>query len=183
MHTVVTKETSMLRSIQTTRGATLLEVMIALMIFSIGMLGLAALQVTGLRETGNSEKRTQATLVANDIIERMRSNITATTAGDYAAVNYAAIDCATPPATYCEDDESSAATACSTTQMATFDAQLVYCQANKRLPSGSLSVACTDNAGVAAACAGTVYRTITLNWVNNNDFGNTSKIMSLTFRP
>lgn len=171
------------QSIHTLRGATLLEVMIALMIFSIGMLGLAALQVTGMRESGNAEKRTQATLVANDIVERMRSNITATSAGDYAAVNYGTIDCTNPPVNYCEDNGGTNAATCTTAQMAVFDAQLAYCQAKNNLPTGALSTTCTDAAGVAAACTGTAYRTITLNWSNNNDFGNTNKVMALTFRP
>ncbi len=182
MHPFLTSEFRMLQSLRASHGATLLEVMIALMVFSIGMLGLAALQVTGLRETGNAEKRSQATLIANDIIERMRSNITATTAGDYATVNYGTINCNATPAPFCEDSSLTSASACTPTQMATFDAALVYCQAKNRLPTGSLGVTCTDAAGVLAACT-SAYRTVTLTWVNNTEFGNANKTMSLTFRP
>lgn len=167
------------------RGATLLEVMIALMIFSIGMLGLSALQVTGLRETGNAEKRTQATLLANDMIERMRANPKGVSDGSYddAVINYAAIDCTVPPATYCEDSGATAAAACTTAQIATFDAYTVKCQANVRLPSGTISQQCTDNVGVAVACAANTFRTVTISWVNVNEYGTASKGMTFILRP
>lgn len=62
-------------------GFTLLEVLIAIVIFSIGMLGLASLQIIGFRLTSDSLLRTQATILANDMIDRMRSNVTATALG------------------------------------------------------------------------------------------------------
>lgn len=174
-----------LHNIRLTRGATLLEVMIALMIFSIGMLGLAALQVTGLRETGNSELRTQATLVANDMIERMRANPKGVSDGSYddATINYAAINCANPPATYCEDHGATASSTCTTAQVAAYDAYTIKCQANSRLPSGTITAGCTNNLGVAAACSASTYRSIKLDWVNNNDYGTSSKTMTFIVRP
>ncbi len=56
------------------RGFSLLETLIALVVFSLGILGLAALQ--GLSKKTNFEaiERTQAAFLANDIIERMRAN-------------------------------------------------------------------------------------------------------------
>lgn len=166
-------------------GATLLEVMIALMIFSIGMLGLSALQLTGLRETGNAEKRTQAALLANDMIERMRANPTGVNSGAYddATINYAAIDCTAPPK-YCEDHGATAAATCSTAEIAKFDAYTVKCQTNVRLPSGKLSEQCTDIHGVPAACAANTFRTITVSWKNINDYGPPAdKGMTFIFRP
>lgn len=56
------------------RGFTLLEVLIALLVLSIGLLGLAALQTTGLRSNQMASMRTQATQVAYDITDRMRAN-------------------------------------------------------------------------------------------------------------
>lgn len=64
-------------------GFTLLEVLVALLILSIGLLGLAALQTVSLQFNTGSYARTQATLVAYEIIERMRANPTATKAGLY----------------------------------------------------------------------------------------------------
>ena len=55
-------------------GFTLLEVLIALLILSIGLLGLAALQTTGLRSNQMATMRTLATQAAYDISDRMRAN-------------------------------------------------------------------------------------------------------------
>ena len=78
-------------------GFTLLEVLVALLVFSIGFLGLAALQTLSLRFTHQSYERTQAALQAYEIIDRMRANreglddYTPTAAG---ATPAATVDCA-----------------------------------------------------------------------------------------
>jgi len=56
-------------------GFTLLEVLIALLVLSIGLLGLAALQTTGLRSNQMATMRTHATQLAYDISDRMRANV------------------------------------------------------------------------------------------------------------
>jgi len=55
-------------------GFTLLEVLVAVMVLSIGLLGLASLQVNGLRFNHSAYMRTQATLLAEEIADRMRAN-------------------------------------------------------------------------------------------------------------
>jgi type IV pilus assembly protein PilV len=55
-------------------GFTLIEVMVAIVILSFGMLGVAALMVTGLQFTHSAQQRTIATQLAYDMIDRMRSN-------------------------------------------------------------------------------------------------------------
>lgn len=62
-------------------GFTLLEVLITVVIFSIGLLGLAGLQVKGLTLAQDSLLRTTATLLANDMADRMRANINAAQMG------------------------------------------------------------------------------------------------------
>ena len=64
-------------------GFTLLEVLIALLVLSIGLLGLAALQTTGLRSNQMATMRTLATQDAYDITDRMRANPKGVTAGEY----------------------------------------------------------------------------------------------------
>jgi len=64
-------------------GFTLLEVLIALLILSIGLLGLAALQTTGLRSNQMASMRTLATEAAYDITDRMRANPVGVAAGEY----------------------------------------------------------------------------------------------------
>lgn len=69
------------KSINKKQGFTLLEVLIAIVIFSIGLLGLAKIQISSLRLTHDSLLRTTATLMAADMADRMRSNPTAMNAG------------------------------------------------------------------------------------------------------
>lgn len=57
-----------------TKGFTLLEVMVAMVIFSIGLLGLAGLMSQSLSYNSSSQFRTQATFLAYDMLDRMRNN-------------------------------------------------------------------------------------------------------------
>jgi len=56
------------------RGFTLVEVLVTVVVISVGLLGIAALQTTSLRSNHESYLRTQATAFADDIIDRIRSN-------------------------------------------------------------------------------------------------------------
>jgi type IV pilus assembly protein PilV len=67
----------------TANGMTLVEVLVALVIISVGLLGVAALEITTLRSNQNSALRTQATALAQDISDRMRANRTAALAPNY----------------------------------------------------------------------------------------------------
>lgn len=55
-------------------GFSLLEVLISIFILAIGLLGLAALQTTSLKNNHSAQYRTTATVLTYDIIERMRLN-------------------------------------------------------------------------------------------------------------
>jgi type IV pilus assembly protein PilV len=57
-----------------TAGFTLIEVMVAILVLSIGLLGLAFLQGTGHSFNTDAYARTQATMLAYDIVDRMRAN-------------------------------------------------------------------------------------------------------------
>ncbi len=56
------------------RGVSLIEVLIAIVIASIGLLALAGVNASSVRYTKMSQYRGTATLLANDIGERMRAN-------------------------------------------------------------------------------------------------------------
>lgn len=56
------------------RGFTLLETLIALVVLSIGLLGLAALQARAMRFSHDSLVRSDATALANDIMDRIRAS-------------------------------------------------------------------------------------------------------------
>ena len=55
-------------------GFSLLEVLIALLILSIGLLGIAGLQVTSKRTNFDAVQRTTATMLALEMLERIRAN-------------------------------------------------------------------------------------------------------------
>ena len=56
------------------RGFSLIEVLIALLLVALGVLGAAALQLNALRYTQDSAYRAQAALLVTDLLERMRAN-------------------------------------------------------------------------------------------------------------
>ncbi|HEY8034538.1 MAG TPA: type IV pilus modification protein PilV [Methylobacter sp.] len=56
-------------------GFTLIEVLIAMLVLAIGLLGLAGLQATSLKNNQSAYNRSQATQLAYDLADRMRANI------------------------------------------------------------------------------------------------------------
>jgi type IV pilus assembly protein PilV len=64
-------------------GFTLIEVLVALVVLSMGLLGVAALQLTSLRANTSAAQRSQATFLAYDIADRMRANRKAAQKGAY----------------------------------------------------------------------------------------------------
>lgn len=65
------------------KGVTLIEVLIALVILSIGLVGLATLQTVGLRANHSAYLRSQAVIMAYNVVDRMRANRPAATSGAY----------------------------------------------------------------------------------------------------
>lgn len=68
-------------------GFTLLEVLVAMLVLSIGLLGLAGLMASSLRNNQSAYHSTQATWLAYDILDRMRANRAGALAGAYSAAN------------------------------------------------------------------------------------------------
>lgn len=62
------------RSSNRVRGFTLIEAMVALLVLSIGLLGIAALYVETLRASRSALFRTQAVNLAADLADRIRAN-------------------------------------------------------------------------------------------------------------
>lgn len=56
------------------RGFSMIEVLVTVLILAIGLLGLAGLQSTALRSNHSAYLRSQATVLAYDIADRMRAN-------------------------------------------------------------------------------------------------------------
>ena len=56
------------------QGFTLIEVLVTVIIMAVGLLGVAGLQLAGMRSNHSAFLRTQATIAAYDLIDRMRAD-------------------------------------------------------------------------------------------------------------
>lgn len=119
-----------IRSDKDENGFTLMEVLIAVLILSIGLLGLASLQANGLRSNFSSYARSQAVLLANDMADRIRANPTQAAAGAYNNVDAAAAAA----------DPDCLAADCTTAQMATHDIAIWSANLQNTLPLGTGTV-------------------------------------------
>jgi len=59
-----------------TKGFTLIEVLIALFVLAIGLLGMATLMMASMQSSQGASQRSAATVAAYDLAERMRTNRT-----------------------------------------------------------------------------------------------------------
>ena len=58
------------------RGVSLVESMIALLVISIGLLGIAALQITSMKQNNSALHHSQAVWIGYNIADRIRANFT-----------------------------------------------------------------------------------------------------------
>ncbi|MEG0119637.1 MAG: type IV pilus modification protein PilV [Pseudomonas sp.] len=56
------------------QGMTLIEVLVALLILTVGLLGAAAVQINALKYTDSSRMTSQASFIAYDMMDRIRAN-------------------------------------------------------------------------------------------------------------
>lgn len=125
-------------------GFTLIEVLIAMLVLAVGLLGLAALQASSLRNAQSAYNRSIATELAYDMVDRMRANIPG-------KATYII-----GPATQIVNCVNTIG--CTTAQMAKNDLYEWNLAVNTNLPSGASSVTVVAN----------VY-TITMSWDDNHD--------------
>ena len=65
------------------KGTSLIEVMVSVLILSIGLLGIAAMQATALRNTQSAMERTQAVIQSYAILDVLRTDTTQARAALY----------------------------------------------------------------------------------------------------
>ncbi len=144
-------------------GLTLIEVLIAVVVLAIGLLGIAGLQSAALSNNLISYQYTQASSLAQAMIERMRANRDGVRNGAYAI----AAD-ATPPAAAV----NCASSACTSAQQAQWDIATIYSQVSSSvgttnipsgprgmLPGSRLSITCDP-----ATCTAESLRIVTVYW-------------------
>jgi type IV pilus assembly protein PilV len=94
-------------------GMALLEVLISIVVLSFGLLGLAGLQIAGMKSNQTAYLRSVATAAAYDMADRMRANMAGVKAGNYDSIT------ATIPAS---PSTTCTGSGCTPAQLATFDA-------------------------------------------------------------
>jgi type IV pilus assembly protein PilV len=135
-------------------GFTLIEVLIAMMVLAVGLLGLAGLQATGLKNNLSAYNRSQATQLAYDMADRMRANVAnAETLDASVYVTTAPADAAIQSACLVVDGGG-----CSVTAMAENDLYEWNRNINAVLPQGRGTITVIDS-----------IFTIRINWDDNRD--------------
>ena len=122
-------------------GFTLLEVLVTVVILSLGMLGVAGVLLLVHKNNASSYMEQQAVQQAYDIVDRMRANRSAALNGDYTT---------NPPPTSKPTPDCSAAT-CTPTQMAKYDLWQWNSDLQANLPAASATVSTFTPAGVSSS--------------------------------
>lgn len=130
---------------RTQLGATLIEVLVSILLLALGVLAMAAMQANAVQYSKVSEFRSLATLLANDLADRMRANHPS--GEDMAAYRFtdpyvrltAAPDAA---ATSC----TGVAANCNFAEMAAFDLAEWRRSVFEQLPQGTAYVSAAPNA-------------------------------------
>lgn len=155
-------------------GFSLVEVMVALAIVSIGLLGIAKMQALALSSTGESKMRALAALEAASLASTMQADrdywagswagapTTATltvTAANGAITSASDTALQSPPASLCQTDSP----VCTPPEVAAEDLNEWVAALGSALPSGTATITCNvDPTGMNP-----VYCTINLNWTEN----------------
>lgn len=133
-------------------GFTLLEVLIAILVLSIGLLGLAGLQFSALRNNTQSYERSQAVAFAYEIADRMRANRASAGAGLFQLtptdVPVAALNCDAVP--------------CNRAEIAQFELARWRMNLVNTLPGATASITCSE-----APCQLRSRQTINIIWNEN----------------
>ncbi|HEX7048560.1 MAG TPA: type IV pilus modification protein PilV [Gammaproteobacteria bacterium] len=143
------------------RGFTLIEVLIAVVVLSVGMLGVAALLINSLQSSGSAILRTRAVTFAEDMADRIRAN---SAAGASYVVDLAGMGANNN----CTDTANTVAANCTSAALAMHDIFLwktLLAAPQTGLPNGQASI--------TRAAAGTISQyTITVQWSeqDGNDY-------------
>jgi type IV pilus assembly protein PilV len=125
-------------------GASLIEVLIAVLILSVGMLGMASLQTRAMQFNQSAYYQSQTGVLAQDIFDRMRaSNDGTATLNQFSHGMEDSI-----PGSYTSCYGVSDSTSCTPAQMAQYDLYSWLTDVSVLLPNGKAQIE-VDNSGVS----------------------------------
>lgn len=163
------------------QGIGMIEVLVTLFILSVGLLGVAYLQLVGSFTNSEALSRSQSVLVAQQITERLRVNAVFSSIGDGLVVhndyfdpdiyNFTGMTCSAglPHKCHCLALPASIPNCndnvCSEADIAAFDGYETSCSAVAANPEIKISVTCADNNIVDIhACSVGSKLDVTLTW-------------------
>lgn len=138
------------------RGMTLLEVLVSVVLLSVGMLGIGSMLLLSSKTNNSSYAKHEATHCIYDMFDRIRANPQVVAGGSYNASNISTNGgpgTVTPPAVDCTTNT------CNPSQMAAYDTWYWLTRVVSQLPSGSGSVTTAPG-----ATSNTNLVTITVQW-------------------
>ena len=154
------------------QGLSLIEVMIALAVFSFGLLALAALMASGLKYNTSALHRSYATSQAYDIAERMRANRVGLDLGCYDGLG----DSATNSGCFSDSgDPGCIRSDCTLEEMAQYDAWQWNSDNARLLPEGTGTVSLESSNP-------DIY-TITISWNDDRDPDTAADSFIVEFQP
>ncbi len=148
--------------LQRQRGATLIEALVSILVLSLGLLGMAALQLNALSFEKSSWATHRVSELTTDIVERMQTNPIGSELGKYTYVEtYATAAAASPGSNGCRSTTTTLT--CSPDQIANDDLSSWIRKAQLTLPSGAASVSGDITSGfvVTAMYADKDFRDVT----------------------
>ena len=141
-------------------GFSLIEILITLVIMSVGMMGLAGLKMVAIKGTNESHFRHEASLLMMDLADRMRANEAGVDNGDYQLNS--ALDLSTEPSQDCSSAQ------CTATELATYDKYQIALRMSQTIPGSELLITCPSNACNTVADVKVVH-TIKIKWKERKD--------------
>lgn len=144
-----------IRILRNQNGFSMVEILITVLVLSLGLLGMAGLITTGMRSNAVAQYRSIATQQTLDMADRMRANLVAVRAGSYDAIT-----ANIPTSNDCVASE------CSAAQMAAYDHAQWNTANSRSLPGGAGTVVGNLTAGFV----------ITLMWTEKEMVGATDPL-------
>ncbi|VAW36143.1 hypothetical protein MNBD_GAMMA01-116 [hydrothermal vent metagenome] len=155
------------------QGFTLIESMIAVVVFSFGLLAVAGVMTVAVRGNHNGYMRTQATFLLASASDMMRANAIGVRQGLYNGAYSGAVDvsgmCTSGP--------------CGVAGLVARDTQLWANMITQTLPNSEGTIDCTNHVGLPNAPYSGLC-TVTINWTESNEIdAESTQAASIVVKP
>lgn len=185
MHTLIKNQQKKVKPGQS--GISLIEVLISILLFAIGVMGFSAMQTRAMQESLDHQQRSLALWAANSLVDRMLANNSDEALEQYEDAIGGFTTCSAADSGSCAETDGDAAS-CSPTEMADHDVWGAFCGVDGGVDSNLIQfTAAMDCTG---ACAVGNDITLTLSWLAKSVSDNprmgaaaAAEQVSLVFRP